>query len=431
MKDLSTFQLGFLGILVFAAIAGLAFFAVQTNNASQNTAPVSIWGTMPQVTFDAFVEAYRQENLEVPALTYATVPENQMNARLTESLANGNPPDVILAPQDLLFTLSKRFVTIPYESYPDRTYTDEFIDHASIFKTQSGITGVPFTIDPLVLYWNRDLLASQSILEPSKTWGDFYLLAPRFTKRDNAGNITQSLVGLGEVRNVNHAKDILAALLLQTGNPIVATRQGALESTLNAKGGDLESLSVSVLRFFTEFSNPGKAVYTWNRGLPNALDAFSTGRSVYYIGPVSELPYIKEKNPYLNFDVALLPNIQGATRAVTFGRMTAFSLVARSQNTSSALSLIAEFTRPESLALLSNITGLPPVSRALVQRPPRASTFAPVFYESAIRSRGWLDPSPTQTTALFGSMVENVVSGRKELSEAVKETSDAISSLLR
>ncbi len=431
MKDLSTFQLGFLGALVLLAIVGLAFFAFQTNTRTQTASPTVVWGTVPQETMNAFFNAYRDVYGTLPQMTYTAVPENQIASRLTEALANNTSPDALLVPQDLLLTLAKRITTIPYDSYPDRTFTDAFIDHAQLYKNAQGVLGVPFMIDPLVLYWNRDLLAAQSILAPSKTWGDFYLLAPRFLKRDTAGNITQSLVGLGEMRNIFFAKDILSALFLQTGNPIIGSRQGTLTSTLGVQNDGLENSAVSVVRFFTEFSNPNKTVYSWNRSLSNTRDLFSSGKLAYYIAPASEARVIRQQNPYLNFDVALLPGLVDATRPITFGRMTAFSLLARSPNIGTAFSVIADLTTPENLALLSKVTGLPPVSRSLVQNPPRADAFAPVFYESAIRSRGWLDPNPSETTLSFTKMIEDVVSGRKDIAESVGDTSSALDNLLR
>lgn len=431
MKNISTFQIVFLSILVFAAVAGLGLFAFQKNTASQSTTSVILWGTMPESSFYAFQDLYRQKNGASLPLSYTFIPENQLSGRLTEALANNTSPDILLAPQDLLLSLSKRIYTIPYDSYPDRTFTDSFIDHSSIYKNENGILAVPFTIDPLILYYNRDLLAGQNIFTPSTTWGDFYVLAPRFAKRDPSGNITQSLVGLGAANNVNHAKDIFSALLLQTGNPIVTIEKGAFKSTLSREGSGLESPGVSVLRFFTEFSNPVKAVYSWNRSLPNTLDMFSSGKLAYYIGFASEVSAIKAKNPYLNFDVTALPNVKGAPQATTFGRMSGLSLVARSTNLSQAFGVISLLTTPATLSILSEATGLPPVSRSLLSRAPGADPFAPVLYNSALHSRGWLDPNPIQTTTLFGQMIESAVSGRKTLRDAVVDTNSALDALLR
>ena len=85
-------------------------------------------------------------------------------------------------------------------------------------------------------------------------------------------------------------------------------------------------------------------------------------------------------------------------------------------------------TNSESLKMLSSITELPPVRRDLLSEV-QTDAVSSVFYDSAIISKGWLDPESPKTEAIFKNMVESVTSGRASLSEAVS-TADAELNLL-
>jgi hypothetical protein len=60
-----------------------------------------------------------------------------------------------------------------------------------------------------------------------------------------------------------------------------------------------------------------------------------------------------------------------------------------------------------------------------------SSAIKTVFNQSAIMSRGWLDPDNAQTSAIFQEMVESYTTGRETLEGSINTASDRIDSLLR
>ena len=48
----------------------------------------------------------------------------------------------------------------------------------------------------------------------------------------------------------------------------------------------------SVLTYYTDFANPLKSVYSWNRSFSSSRDAFLAQNLAVYFGPGSEIEYI-------------------------------------------------------------------------------------------------------------------------------------------
>jgi hypothetical protein len=54
-----------------------------------------------------------------------------------------------------------------------------------------------------------------------------------------------------------------------------------------------------------------------------------------------------------------------------------------------------------------------------------------VFYKSAIKSRAWLEPDPQKVSDLFSSMIENVITGKKKISDSISDASQKLDTLLK
>ena len=223
--------------------------------------------------------------------------------------------------------------------------------------------------------------------------------------------ITQSGVALGAYDNISHAKDILVAMILQTGDPIdsLQTLVGYRSDLIN-KEGQAVAPAESALDFYTGFANPLSPEYSWNQSLPISEDYFIAGNLGLYLGYASELADIKTKNPNLNFDVTSLPQTRASSASVTFGNIQALAIVKNSTNKQGALNIISALTNADAIAFLTTQTNLPPVRLDLLQTPPSGASLA-IFYTAALQARGWLDPDDSSTDALFKTMIESVVSG--------------------
>jgi multiple sugar transport system substrate-binding protein len=424
------FQIIILGLFAFFLIAGaIAFATFRGGGGDTALNPVTLWGTFPARDVNALIQHIQIELKTDFPVTYREVPQSSFDRELVEALASGRGPDMIFLPQDLVLRHRDKLFVVPFESFSERDFKDRFVEAGELYVSSQGSLALPFSVDPLVLYWNRTLFANAGVAVPPRFWDEVLPLIDRLTLRDERGTIIRSAIALGEFGNVAHAKEILAAFIMQAGNPIVASGVDAPRAVLDERFGAPETPAVSALRFYTEFANPVKPTYSWNRSLPLSEQAFLAGDAALYVGFASELFVLQEKNPNLNFDVAMLPQIRDAVANKTFGALQGAAILKSSPNIGSAFQMLGILTGAEVQKVWEEITGLPPVRRDLLSEP-QTDAFRSVFHSSALIADAFLDPNPSATTAIFRDMVENITSGRADISNVVRDASRRLEQLL-
>ena len=273
---MTRFQLIFTGILIILGVAGAVLFAVARNQGSASAPALTMWGTLDGRVVSDFLAKISVDYGDTVNISYVEKPPASFESDLIAALARRQGPDMVLLPQDLILKQLDKFYVIPYENYGERAFKDSFIQEGELYIVSNGIIGLPFSVDPLVMYWNRDIFTNAGLVAPPSSWTEFFGLVPKLTKKDQNGNITQSMVAFGEVRNVSHAKDIVAMLAMQAGSPIVAWRgDNGFESVLDERGPSGLAPAESAVSFFTEFSNPVKTSYSWNRAVPEDRTLFT------------------------------------------------------------------------------------------------------------------------------------------------------------
>jgi ABC-type glycerol-3-phosphate transport system substrate-binding protein len=422
---MSTFQMFFMAALVVVTILGVIIFAFHGGIGSKNkVGKVVIWGTVDKDTMDSLLQDMRAKDPNFSDVIYIRQDPATYYATLVNAMAGGGGPDMVILPQDEILTFSDKIDTIPYSIMSQGTYTNAFIDEAQIFLTPKGFYAFPFTVDPLVMYWNRDIFANAGLPRPPQYWADVLDITPKITVGDPSSGIQKSTIALGEWDNVLYAKDILAMLFLQAGDPITAppsdeATQGKYQVVLGGNKQDAQEIpAVSALQFFTDFANPAKTSYTWNKVLPASQDAFVAGDLAIYIGYSSDYKTIISRNPNLNFGVALMPQVKGNGARLTFGHLLGLAVPRTAANTNGAVVIAADLAGQAGVAALAKHSTLPPVRRD-VNTDTSASAAASVFTQSALIAHAWLDPNPVQTDDVFKTMINSVLSGASLPNEAV------------
>jgi ABC-type glycerol-3-phosphate transport system substrate-binding protein len=310
-------------------------------------------------------------------------------------------------------------------------FKDTYVQEAELYLQPEGIFAIPFFVDPLVMYWNRDMFSSAGIANPPSRWSEFPLLASKLSVSDSNANIIKSVASLGEYRNIDNAKAIVSALIMQAGSPITYYEGEILRSSLYLRPeGSILIPSVAALNFFTDYSDPKKSVYSWNRSIPSSKQFFLSGNLATYFGFASEAQDIKEKNPNLNFDVAMLPQILDAQTKVTFGKIYGFAFLRSSVNTQVAFNLISGITSADAVNVLLEHVYVAPARRDVISAgsPDPARE---VFNNSALIAKGWLDPDTRGTDQIFQDMVENVTTGRMDVDSSAQKASLELDNLLQ
>jgi ABC-type glycerol-3-phosphate transport system substrate-binding protein len=392
---------------------------------------VVIWGTFPNSVLTDSIDSIGLENKNLN-LVYFKKEASTYQQDLIEAFANGKGPDLFIVTPDMIQRNNNFIYKIPYASYPKKTFTDSFIDGASIYLDNDGIVGLPLVVDPIVLYYNKDILTNEGIVNPPKTWDELFTINSTLTKRENNGTILSSMIALGQYNNVNNAKDILATLLLQNNNPIVRKNETSYVSVLNSNPMSLTVSPVdAVLTFFTQFSNPSNTAYSWNGSLPTSLDMFTGSKLAFYIGRASELFNIESVNPNLSFDITQIPQIKDSTTKSTFGELYAVVVSNKSTNMNSAFQVAGKLSTGDSAKSLSVATSLPPASRALLSDKPTDNSYLFTFFNSALISKSWSDPDKNKSDLIFKELIENILSNRASMSESINKAQGQLDLLLK
>jgi len=428
---MSQFQIILISVFAFFIIVGVAMFAGYSNrnDASQTAGEVVIWGTMDRDIMEDVLKDLVARDKAFEKVKYQQQDEQNFDALLTEALAEDGGPDVFLLSQAKILKHQNKIVPIPYASFSERDFKDYFIREGELYLVPEGVLALPFLVDPLVMYWNRQIFTNAGLALAPKAWDEFFSFAKKVTARDQNNNILTSAVALGGYANINNAKEIITVLILQTGNPIALKDGTQMKSALKNFGTDKTATAEAAVRFYTEFSDPVKETYSWHSALPNSKQAFLAGDLALYFGFASELEDLRSKNANLDFDVATLPQTNNLRNNLTFGKMQGLAISKKSKNVAGAFKTISMLIQSEQLKVLGELTQLPPVARGLLAVEP-LDPYQYIFFKSALAANAFLDPDEENMDLIFQEMVEALISGKRSASEAVARADDELNLLL-
>ncbi len=413
------------GAALFAILIFSGKIPVGSNAPSGPTGDIVIWGTLPQ---DSISNILENLNLAVKTykVSYQEIPERKFSDVLVSALANGAGPDMILAPYQIILKQTNRIYPFPYASIPEKTYKDNYVDGASVFLIPGGALALPISIEPMVLFFNRALLSKHAIINPPQYWDEITTLTPSLTVKDKNGNFTESSISFGTSNNDSYPKDLLMTMVYQLKQlPVVQSfnQKGATyEVTANTEipTSDKSKLLplATAVRYYTQFSDPAKQTYTWNYAMPNAQDAFVAEKLALYVGYSSEQSAIMQKNQKINFDMTYLPQTKGAGTVVTGMKLYGIATLRQSKFLSTALTAEAALAgNPYGPQIAQTTSGMSPI-KAVSQAD---SNIGEVAKRSSLVARGWYDVDQEGSMNLFYIMMQEVLSGKKDLNDAVDD----------
>lgn len=436
MKNMSKFQIIFIGVFLAIGVLALLIFADVIHIGSGKTAQqqgsgsVMIWGTLPFRSMSGAFDALNRTAKDYMVIYIEKSPDT-LEQELVEALASGGGPDMILFRDDQILRIKDKLFPFPFTSYPQASFLSSFVGEAGLLVTPAGILGLPIGIDPLVMYYNQDMFDSANIPIPPTTWGGISdTVVPKLTLHDSSDNskITQSGIALGTYSNITHAKDILMAIFLQAGQSIVNMTENGFSSPLNSgmsnKGG------IQALDFYTSFANPIKSNYSWNKSLRTSREAFTSGSLATYFGYASEIETILKTNPNLRFAVSKFPQSNSSTTSVTLGRMYSVGILKSSKNINTAFLAAGLMSQPEFVNTVVPAVHIAPARRDLLSKRPD-DAYSQLFYESALFSRGWYDPNRAKTETIIRDTIESISRGERTTTEAVSYLGSSLETLLR
>lgn len=220
-----------LGLMIFTG-----FIKSPQRGSSQTlgaTGTIVIWGPFSHQSVSQFLNSFNEAN-QNSTVTYIAIDPLQYDEQLLEAFARGQVPDIIILPHTLIHRYKDKVVVLNEETIPVRSFRDLYSQGAEIFRVPEGTVGLPFGVDPLVMYYNRDIIESAGFVSSPLFWNDDFLAFTKaITRRENNSlKIINSAVALGESVNIKNSTAIISTLAMQLGSLMTVPNETGFEGVL-------------------------------------------------------------------------------------------------------------------------------------------------------------------------------------------------------
>lgn len=302
-------------------------------------------------------------------------------------------------------------------NFIDTIYNDVVLSN----NGQDAIYALPLSVDVLAMYYNKDLLNNAGIAELPLFWNkDFQQAVKKLTKQDLKGDLIQSGVALGGSTNIERSTDVLAALMIQNGAVMMdggSVKFNLIPEIFKERG---YNPGMEAVRFYTDFANPAKEVYSWNDQLDNSLKRFIDGKLAIFFGYSYHLPLIRGQAPKLNFAVTKFPQIEGNPNEANIANYWVETVSAKSQHKDEAWDFIQFMTtKPENTKKYLDLTKHPTALRSLINDQLNNDELK-VFANQLLVARSWYQgKDPLGAEKAINQMIDDCLANPEELPEAV------------
>lgn len=339
---------------------------------------------------------------------------------LLDALAAGEGPDIFAVRNTDLPRMLNKIVAAPETMtltqirniYPQIVEQD--------FVQQGKLYAVPYSIDTLSLFYNRDLL-DQAAVTPPQNWEEFVAASKKMTRAEQGKIILSGAAFGGSQKSIEAAADILSALMIQAGTAMVSSDFKA--ATFNSPAG------LSALKFYAQFATPGSGNYSWADSSGTAVDYFAQEKAAMFVGYAKNLPEIKKRNPFLNFAIAELPQAKDAAKTANYGSYFGYAVSRQSRQASLAWDLLLQGSAAEVNRLYAQNTGRPPATRGAVDYFADNLEMAP-FARQILIARSWPQKDAEAAQNIFSESIQSVIAGSAKAEDALREAQTKLTAIM-
>lgn len=442
-------------LLVFGAFAVFLVTAgvgckggdLAAQRALEESITIEWWGVFDTSNnYQAIINEYQASHPNIQ-VNFRKLRFDEYEQALLESWARGQGPDIFYVHNSWMGKYQDQLAAMPdsiklpatqpagffgndveavFRSYSTPSLSsikDTYVD--AVYKDvvrEGEVYGLPVALDTMVLYYNRALLDQAGILSPPRTWQEVADAAKRLTRQNELGEIVQSGVALGTVDNIPRSSDILVLLMFQNGGEVF--NGGSVVWADPIEGNDASYRpGPEALRFYTDFANLSKVVYTWNQGLPNAQEMFSQGRLGMMLGYAYQLPSLRAQGPAIDLGIAPAPHINpdgtdALRRPVNLANYWIQGVSNKTQHSDEVWDFMLFLTSQEQSQKFVDSVRRPSARRDVLNVQLTDPEMAP-FAQSALTARGWYQGrNPQAAEAVVGDLILDVLEGRESVIRA-------------
>ncbi len=416
-------------------------------------------------TFDELIGAYRKIHTNV-TINYRTFRYEEYEQALLDAFAEDRGPDLFSLPNSWMGRYSPKILSMPksmkvgyvqkgkedtpliktskiQEGYTTKQLQTLFVDavvNDVARKDVKGdiILGLPYSVDVLALFYNRDLLNNESIDTPPTNWTEFEEAVKKITKIDEeTQKILQSGAAFGGGKSIQRAADIISMLMMQNGaemmqNGAVSFDRAAVAGMQTQEGS---TPAVNALQYYTDFASQGKEFFTWNdEEAVDSFEAFSQGKTAFFFGYSYHDQMLKQKAPRLRYGVVPVPQIGYPNPRVTFANYWIETVSKKTKYPQYAWDFLRFATQKENVEGYLKRTQKPTALRLLIETQKKDEELLP-FASQLLFARSWYQgKNPRLMERAFTDMISdsllNAKTGEDEkgqLNNILKKTRERVS----
>jgi len=419
------------GVIVLILVVLSVFCVIPiTKNCSKTSVSGKLifWGVDDVSAYQTVIDNYSKLYNRKVQIQYQQIPEADFENTFVRAMAKNQGPDILMFHNswlikqgDLLMPASDAQISLAtFEQLFPLGPKNSGIEKDFVY--QNKVYALPLYLDTLAMFYNKDIFNANAVVFPPENWNDFTNLATRLTKKQANGQILQAGAAIGSSdKNIVNATDILNTLMLQHGSLIV-------DPTFMRT--DFSSKATNAFDFYTGFAKPASSNYVWNQNLGNSFDLFSQGQAAMIFGYANQIAYLKQKNPLLNFAVATMPQVD-SSNPKNYAAYWGLAVSSKSLNSGLAWDFIKYITTdPQNSLTYLQATKRPPALKILINQyldNPDLNVFA----KQALSATSWYQPDPDQTSQIFSSAVESVLSGQLTSGRALEKAASQLNNLFK
>ncbi|MDP3729738.1 MAG: extracellular solute-binding protein [bacterium] len=390
---------------------------------------LTIWGIDHRSLFQEAFTSYESFRPNVK-VDYEQIDPVTYEQDIINALAGGTGPDVVMFHNSWLPKHYNKIVPLDPLTLTFKDFQTLFpvVVEQDFAPTQS-IYALPLFIDTLALLYNQDIFDKNGIAVTPADWLEFQNIIPNLRQKNADGAFVKSSAAIGgSAKTISYAPELLQLLMLQAGAQMTDVDfQGASFSA----GVNQTRPGADALEFYTKFTNANDVFYTWNDNQKDAYETFAQGDVAMTFGYAGTREYIKEKNPFINFSVGPMPQPSARTQAVNFADYWGLAVTNNGANPTWAWDLIFYLTTNEQVAeAYTKLTNRPPALRNLIQKYVDHPTLG-VFAKQALSARSWPRIDKKIIDGIFSQMIDSVISGKLDASEAISEGEQQVTNLMQ
>lgn len=384
-----------------------------------NDATVNFWGMAGekeaiQLVIDEYSKIQKGYKIEYTEFS----DEESYEKALLNAMAIGHAPDIFMIHNTWLPKHYNKIAPFSSTVLNINQFNQLFPDVAERdFTYNNQVFALPLYADTLAIIYNKNIINAKGIPFLPKTWTEFQNIIPQLTQINDTRQITRSGAAIGgSEKSISHATDLLNLLMMQ----FVGESAG---QDADVRGGKL-----SALNFYAQFSNPSSAYYTWNDNLFYSINNFSNETTAIIFGYASQIPVIKNKNPYLNIGIAPMPQVD-ESHVMNYADYWGLAVSNQSQIQTVAWNFaLYAAANPEVNDIYLQTAQKPPALRTLIDKYKDDRDLG-VFARQALSATSVYQVDNLAVKQILSNMIESILSGRLNIQKALDMAESQIEDL--